>query len=72
VNLGVEYVFHDLISLRTGYHSLFERDYQTTGGFTFGGGLQLYISQVVLVLDYAYRDYGILHTVDRLSCSIRF
>jgi long-subunit fatty acid transport protein len=72
VNFGVEYVFHDLISLRTGYHSLFERDYQTTGGFTFGGGLQLYIRQVVLVLDYAYRDFGILHTVDRLSCSIRF
>ncbi|MBN2008962.1 PorV/PorQ family protein [candidate division KSB1 bacterium] len=72
INVGAEYVFHDLISFRTGYHSLFERDFETTGGFTFGGGLQLYIQGVVIVLDYAYRDFGILNTVDRISCSIRF
>ena len=72
VNIGMEYIFHDWVSLRAGYHSLFERDYETTGGFTCGGGLQVYIQHVMLVLDYAYRDFGVLNTVDRISCSIRF
>ena len=72
INLGAEYVFRDMISLRAGYHSLFERDYETTGGLTLGCGLQIYIQQMVLVLDYAYRNFGVLDTVDRISCSVRF
>ena len=72
INVGAEYVFRDLISLITGYHSLLERDFETTGGFTFGFGLQIYIQNFLIVLDYAYRDFGILNNVDRISCSIRF
>ena len=72
VNIGAEYVYHDIISLRTGYHSLLERDYETAGGFTIGFGLQIYIQKLVIVLDYAYRDFGVLNDVDRFSCSFRF
>jgi hypothetical protein len=72
VNIGTEYVYHDIISLRTGYHSLLERDYETAGGFTIGFGLQIYIQKLLIVLDYAYRDFGVLNDVDRFSCSFRF
>lgn len=72
INIGTEYIFRDLISLRAGYHSLLERDYEITGGFTFGFGLQVYIQSFVIVMDYAYCDYGILNNIDRFSCSFRF
>ncbi len=72
VNVGAEYVYRDIISFRAGYHSLFERDYESTGGFTFGFGLQIYIQSFVIVLDYAYRDFGILPGIDRFSCGFRF
>ena len=72
MNLGTEYVFRDIISLRAGYHSLLEKDYEITGGLTLGFGLQIYIQNFVIVLDYAYRDFGILDKVDRFSCSFRF
>ena len=72
INLGAEYVFRDIISLRTGYHSLLEKDFETTGGFTAGFGLQIYIQKLVIVLDYAYRDFGILDYVNRYSLCFRF
>jgi len=72
INAGAEYVFRDIISLRTGYHALFEKDYETTGGLTFGFGLQIYIQSFVIVLDYAYCESGVLPSVDRFSCSFRF
>jgi hypothetical protein len=72
VNVGIEYVYHDIISFRTGYHSLLERDFETTGGFTIGFGLQIYIQKLVIVLDYAYRDFGILNNVNRYSLGFRF
>lgn len=72
VNLGAEYEFRDFVALRAGYQSLFERDYQSTGGLCVGGGLKFYTNGILLILDYAYRDFGILQSVDRISCSIRF
>ena len=72
INVGAEYVYHDVISFRTGYHSLLERDFETIGGLTIGFGLQIYIQKLVIVLDYAYRDFGVLDKVDRFSCSFRF
>ena len=72
INIGAEYVFRDIISLRSGYHSLMERDFETTGGFSIGFGLQIYIQKLVIVLDYAYCDYGVLNNIDQLSFSSRF
>lgn len=72
INAGAEYIFRDLISLRAGYHSLLEKDFEATGGLTFGLGLQVYVQSWVITLDYAYRDFGVLQTVDRISCGLRF
>jgi hypothetical protein len=72
VNVGAEYVYHDIISFRAGYHSLLERDFETTGGFTAGFGLQIYVQKLLIVLDYAYRDFGILNSVNRYSLGFRF
>ena len=72
INIGTEYVYRDIISFRTGYHSLLERDFETTGGFSMGFGLQVYVQKLVMVLDYAYRDFGILHNVHRYSLGFRF
>jgi len=72
LNLGVEYLFNGFVALRGGYQSLFERDYQETGGLTLGAGVKLYTGGVLLLLDYAYRDFGVLDNVSRVSCGIRF
>ena len=72
LNLGLEYTFWGTFALRTGFHSLFERDYAETGGFTFGGGINLFTAGTLITLDYAYRDFGVLNCVSRISCGIRF
>jgi len=72
VNIGAEYVFHGAFALRAGYHSLLERDSETSGGLTLGAGLKLYTRGVLLILDYAYRDFGVLDSVSRISCGLRF
>ena len=72
LNLGLEYIFHGFAVLRAGYNSFLEKDYQETGGFTFGAGLKIYIAGTLLLLDYAYRDFGILNNVSRVSCGLRF
>ena len=72
LNVGVEYVFRGAIALRAGYHSLFERDYEISGGLTMGGGIKFYTAGMLLILDYAYRDFGILNMVSRVSCGLRF
>ncbi len=72
LNLGLEYVFRGAFALRGGFNSLFERDYQTTNGFTFGGGLKWYTAGVLLILDYAYRDFGMLSSVSWITWGVRF
>ena len=72
LNVGVEYVFRGAVALRAGYHSLFERDYEISGGLTMGGGVKFYTAGMLLILDYAYRDFGILNMVNRVSCGLRF
>lgn len=72
VNLGLEYTFHGFAVLRAGYSSLGERDYRETGGLTLGAGLKIYVAGVLMILDYAYRDFGILNNVSRVSCGLRF
>jgi hypothetical protein len=72
INFGAEYVFRDVIALRTGYQSLFERDYQNSGGLTLGVGLTLYVGDTLVIFDYAYRDFGFLENVSRFSMGLRF
>lgn len=72
LNVGLEYTFHGFVSLRSGYNSLFERDYQESGGLALGTGLKIYTGGTLFSLDYAWRDFGILNDVSRISCGIRF
>jgi opacity protein-like surface antigen len=55
LNVGAEYIYHNLITLRGGYHSLFARDSET--GLTLGVGLNInLLGDIILNLDYAYMD----------------
>ena len=57
VNMGAEYRFRELLSLRVGYKNLFEDDGEQ--GLTYGGGLNMRIDRSLRVgFDYAYADFG--------------
>jgi hypothetical protein len=70
VNIGAEYVLNQMIFLRGGYNTLFAKDSET--GLSFGGGLKYTIGGPTLVLDYAYRDFGILNQVQMFTLGVRF
>ncbi|MEA3287663.1 MAG: PorV/PorQ family protein [Candidatus Marinimicrobia bacterium] len=62
-NIGLEYTFMDLLSLRTGYlHSRDERD------MTFGFGLEYF----GIVLDYAYIPFGIFNDVQVITARFSY
>lgn len=71
LNLGAEYTWNDLISIRTGYKSLFLTD--TEEGLTFGLGVNYSINDYIkLRLNYAYEDFGILKKVQYFSVGLAF
>ncbi len=71
VNVGAEYSFNELVFLRAGYKSLFQKDSEE--GLTLGAGLNYRLmSTVVLKIDYAYADFGVLQNVQRFSLGLRF
>lgn len=71
VNLGMEYTFRSLISLRTGYRNLFEVDGEQ--GLTFGGGLDLRIDRNLRArFDYAYADFGRLSQTHWFTVDLSF
>jgi hypothetical protein len=70
INVGAEYVLNRMIFLRGGYNTLFAKDSET--GLSFGGGLKYTIGGPTLVLDYAYRDFGILNQIQMFTLGVRF
>lgn len=71
LNVGGEYVFNDLLSLRGGYRSLFLDGSERT--FAFGAGIkQRVIGNLGLRVDYAYQDFGRLTAIHKLSVGIDF
>jgi opacity protein-like surface antigen len=71
LNTGAEYGWDDMVFLRGGWKSLFERD--TEQGFTAGIGVQYRIvGEFKVKVDYAYEDWGRLKNVHYLSLSVRF
>jgi len=71
LNVGMEYGWNEMVFLRGGWKSLFERD--TEQRFTAGIGLQYRILQSFAVkLDYAYQDWGRLANVHYLSLGVKF
>lgn len=70
LNLGVEYVFNKMVALRAGYANLFAPDAEE--GLSLGGGINQDIGGINLQVDYAYRDFGILNTVQMFSLGFGF
>ena len=71
VNLGAEYCWNNLISVRAGYKSLFVPDNQE--GLTLGIGLNYDVTASFSVkLDYAYQDYGLLKNIQKFGLTLGF
>ncbi len=71
LNTGLEYAWNEIIHLRAGYNSLFEKDSEK--GLTLGFGLYYRIVDLVKVkLDYAYQDFGRLKDVHYFAVGINF
>ncbi|MDZ7373688.1 MAG: PorV/PorQ family protein [candidate division KSB1 bacterium] len=71
VNLGAEYTWLDMVSLRVGFNSVF--DAQSEQGLTAGGGIRYPLSgQAGLRVDYAYADFGRFSGVHRFSLALEF
>lgn len=71
LNAGLEYSWEEMIFLRGGYNSLFEKDSEK--GLTLGFGLQYRIADLVILgVDYAYQDFGRLTEVHYFSVGVKF
>jgi hypothetical protein len=71
LNVGAEYGWSEMVFLRGGWKSLFERD--TEQRFTAGLGVQYRImGDFKVKVDYAYQDWGRLKNVHYLSLGVRF
>ncbi len=70
LNTGFEYGFKDIVYLRAGYKSLFQKDSQER--FTAGIGLRYKLGNLGFKFDYAYQDFGILRNIQSFSLSIQF
>ena len=71
VNVGGEYVFSEVLSLRAGYRALFLEENEE--GLTFGGGLKHKLfGETTLHLDYSYGDFGLLDKVQEFALTIYF
>jgi len=65
LNVGAEYTFKQLLSLRGGYRQLFLAD--TQGGLTLGMGLHARVLRTEVMFDYAMIDYGLLDRQNKFS-----
>ncbi len=65
LNVGAEYTFRNMFSLRAGYRKLFLDE--SEGGLTFGVGLHMTVMNFDMHLDYAAIDYGRLDYLNKFS-----
>ncbi len=71
LNLGMEWQFLDMFSLRGGYRDLFLTD--SEGGLVFGAGINInFLTDYKISFDYAWSDYGRLEQVHRFTLGIQF
>lgn len=71
MNVGAEYVFHNMVALRAGYKELFSRDSEQ--GLTVGAGFQRrLVGTLNLQLDYAYQSFGRLTSVNKFTLLLGF
>lgn len=67
INIGGEYSFMNILSLRAGY--VYPTDEQ---GINLGAGINTGISGIQIGADYAYTNYGLLGDVNRISLNFGF
>ncbi|MCD6116756.1 PorV/PorQ family protein [bacterium] len=67
LNIGAEYTFMDMISLRAGYKYNYDEE-----GFTLGAGFHKSLAGVGLRVDYAYTPMDLFTTVNRIGVGISF
>ena len=71
MNMGMEYSFRNLFSLRGGYRNLFETDGEQ--GVTLGAGFNLRIDRTTRAsFDYAYADFGRLEQTHWYTLNLQF
>jgi len=71
INIGGEYVFYNIFSLRAGYKELFAKDSEQ--GLSFGGGIHYKImGTTTFYFDYSYMDFGVFNPVHLYSVSLEF
>jgi hypothetical protein len=71
VNIGAEYVLNKMFAFRGGYQDLFLQDSEES--FTLGAGLHYPIlGNVLLHIDFAYADFGLLEDIKKFSIGIDF
>lgn len=71
LNSGMEIGWSDMLFLRVGYKSLFEKNSEQ--GLTAGAGINYRLtSGVSVVIDYGYLDFGRLDAVHLISVSAKF
>lgn len=71
LNVGFEYGFNNLLFIRVGYKSLFLS--KTEEGLTAGVGLNIDLgSNLSLVVDYAYQDFGVFKNTQHFSIGVKF
>jgi len=71
LNGGLEFAWNEMLFLRGGYKSLFQRGGEE--GFTLGIGLNYRVAgEVAVKIDYAYQDFGRLKNVQYISMGVRF
>jgi len=70
LNVGCEYIFNKMVSIRAGYKSLFAKDSQE--GLSLGAGVDYPVGGMRLMLDYAFHDFGILKDIQKFTIGIGF
>jgi hypothetical protein len=70
MNVGCEYVFNKMFSIRVGYKSLFNEESQE--GLGLGAGFNYSLGGVRLILDYAYHDFGVLNYIQKVTIGLGF
>ncbi len=71
VNVGGEYNWNNIVSLRAGYQELGIPDREA--GLTLGGGVQVYVSNALTMkVDYSYGAFGRLLNIQRFTFALDF
>lgn len=71
INIGAEYTFMNIFSIRGGYKSLFLNEAEETFALGFGLKKQI-VGNVSLYFDYAYQDFGRLSDIQKITFAISF